>query len=79
MQGVDERLAILEVEVEGALRDTRLRDNRGDAQPGEPVALGDDLAGPQQRLACAAPLGCDRVGAGGVRSGGLPAGSCPRL
>ena len=57
MEGVDEGLAVVEVDVEGALRDAGLGDDAVDAEAGEPVLLGDDDAGVEQRLARAVPDG----------------------
>ena len=51
VERVDERLAVREVDVEGALRDARLGDDAVDAEPGEPVLPRPRDAGVEQRVA----------------------------
>ncbi len=63
MQGVDEELTIGEVDVEGALRHAGPLDDGCDAETSQAHAVGDLLAGVQQRLAGAAAFGGDRLGA----------------
>ena len=69
VERVDEGLAVLEVDVEGALGDTGLGDDAVDAEAGEAVRLGDGDAGVEQRLA----------GAGSDAVVGACGGTRPRL
>jgi hypothetical protein len=50
VQRVDERVAIGEVDVEGALGHARLGDDAVDAQAGEAVLLGDGHARVEERI-----------------------------